>query len=210
MFVDSVTIQIEAGRGGDGCMSFRREKFIPRGGPDGGDGGDGGSVIIVATPGVDSLAALSGRRHWKAPSGQPGAGAGCHGRNAEDLTIQVPPGTLVIDAEHGHVLKDLAAPGRERRGRARRQGGQRQHPLQKRQPTAPRDNSLPAAKRESRLLKLELKVIADVGADRQTQRRQEHAAQPLVAGPAARSPTIRLPPSIPTWASCRPAPTARS
>ncbi len=111
MFVDTVTIQIEAGRGGDGCVSFRREKFVPRGGPDGGDGGRGGSVTIAATAGVDSLAALSGRRHWKAQNGQRGASANCHGRNGEDLLIEVPPGTLVIDAERGHVLKDLARAG---------------------------------------------------------------------------------------------------
>ncbi len=111
MFVDSVTIHVEAGRGGDGCVSFRREKFVPRGGPDGGDGGHGGSVIVEATAGVDSLAALSGRRHWKAVNGKPGTGANCHGKNGADLLIKVPPGTLVIDAGHGHVFKDLAAAG---------------------------------------------------------------------------------------------------
>src|SRR5262245_56554352 len=111
MFVDSATIQIEAGRGGDGCMSFRREKYVPRGGPDGGDGGHGGSGFIGGTAGGDSLAGLSGRRHWKAENGQAGGSSQCHGRNGGDLVIDVPPGTLVIDAQEGHVLKDLATAG---------------------------------------------------------------------------------------------------
>src|SRR5713226_7717747 len=111
MFVDRVTIEISAGKGGNGCVSFRREKFIPRGGPDGGDGGDGGSVIIVAEPGVDSLAGLSHRKHWRADKGEPGRGANCHGRSADDLLIQVPPGTVVLDAGAGHVLKDLSRQG---------------------------------------------------------------------------------------------------
>ena len=111
MFVDEAEIRVEAGKGGDGCVSFRREKYIPRGGPDGGDGGDGGSVILVAQEGVDSLAPLTHRSQWKAQNGQPGGGANCHGRSADDLVIPVPPGTMVIDAKHGHVLKDLAAAG---------------------------------------------------------------------------------------------------
>ena len=75
MFVDRVTIEVEAGRGGDGCVSFRREKYVPRGGPDGGDGGDGGSIIIVAEPGVDSLSALAHRKHWRAERGEHGGGS---------------------------------------------------------------------------------------------------------------------------------------
>src|SRR5262245_30231514 len=111
MFVDRVKIQLQAGRGGDGCVSFRREKFIPRGGPDGGDGGDGGSVVFIAEEGVDSLAALSHRRHWRAQSGEPGRGSDCHGRGAEDLRIAVPPGTIIYDAAGSFILKDLARPG---------------------------------------------------------------------------------------------------
>src|SRR5712692_10153579 len=106
-FIDEARIEIHAGRGGDGCVSFRREKYVPRGGPDGGDGGGGGSILIVATAGVDSLAALAQRKHWKAASGQRGGSSNCHGQNAPDLVIRVPPGTVVIDAEAGHVLKDL-------------------------------------------------------------------------------------------------------
>src|SRR5690606_6132277 len=99
------------GRGGDGCVSFRREKFVPRGGPDGGDGGSGGSVVIEAEAGVDSLVALAHRKRWKASDGVPGGSGKCHGRNAEDLVIRVPPGTVLIDADAGHVLKDLVQPG---------------------------------------------------------------------------------------------------
>ena len=79
MFVDEVEIHVEAGRGGDGCVSFRREKYVPRGGPDGGDGGNGGSVILVAEQGVDSLSALAHRKHWKAEAGSPGAGPNATG-----------------------------------------------------------------------------------------------------------------------------------
>ncbi|MEQ8837118.1 MAG: GTPase ObgE, partial [Lacipirellulaceae bacterium] len=109
MFIDRVTVDVEAGRGGDGCLSFRREKFVPRGGPDGGDGGNGGSVIVVAQAGVDSLSELIHRKHWRAKSGTPGQGSNRHGANADDLIIRVPPGTVVIDEKGDFVLKDLAA-----------------------------------------------------------------------------------------------------
>ena len=111
MFVDRVEIQVVAGNGGNGCVSFRREKFIPRGGPDGGDGGDGGSIILRAQAGVDSLAALAQRKHWRAEHGQPGGSSDCHGRSAEDLLLLVPPGTVVIDAVEGIMLKDLVEVG---------------------------------------------------------------------------------------------------
>jgi GTP-binding protein len=162
MFVDSVPIHVEAGRGGDGCSSFRREKFVPRGGPDGGDGGRGGSVIIRAAAGVDSLAALSGRRHWKAESGQPGGSAGAHGRNGENLLIEVPPGTLVIDAEHGHVLKDLAQVGESVVAARGGKGGKGNIRFKSATNRAPRQFT-PGGEPESRSLVLELKVIADVG-----------------------------------------------
>src|SRR5436853_2751319 len=101
MFIDRVTIYVKAGDGGRGCCSFRREKFVPRGGPDGGDGGDGGSIFLRAEPGVDSLAALAHRKHWRAGHGGPGMGSDCHGRSAEDLVLLGPPGTVVIDAARG-------------------------------------------------------------------------------------------------------------
>jgi GTP-binding protein len=162
MFVDRVTIEVEAGRGGNGCVSFRREKYVPRGGPDGGDGGDGGSVIIRAAAGVDSLAALSQRRHWRAESGQPGGSANCHGRNGADLVIEVPPGTLVIDAHAKHVLKDLAAAGDSVIAALGGKGGKGNVHFKSATNRAPRQFT-PGGEAEARLLTLELKVIADVG-----------------------------------------------
>src|SRR5437763_8671274 len=97
MFVDRVTIYVKGGDGGDGCCSFRREKYVPRGGPDGGDGGDGGNVIIRAVAGTDNLAQIVNRKHWRANPGGRGGSANCHGRKARDLVIQVPPGTLIYD-----------------------------------------------------------------------------------------------------------------
>ncbi len=162
MFVDAATIEVEAGRGGDGCLSFRREKYIPRGGPDGGDGGDGGSVIFVATAGVDSLAGLSGRYHWKAQNGERGGSSNCHGRNAEDLVIPLPPGTLIIDAEQGHVIKDLAVPGDSVVAARGGRGGKGNMRFKSATNRAPRQTT-PGGEPEKRLLRLELKVIADVG-----------------------------------------------
>ena len=162
MFVDSVTVQVEAGRGGDGCVSFRREKYVPRGGPDGGDGGDGGSVILKATPGIDSLAALSQRKHWKAESGQRGGSSNCHGRNGHDLVIEVPPGTLVIDARAGHVLKDLTQGGESVIAAHGGKGGKGNLRFATATNRAPRQ-STPGGEAEARMITLELKVIADVG-----------------------------------------------
>jgi GTP-binding protein len=162
MFVDRVTIEVEAGRGGDGCVSFRREKYIPRGGPDGGDGGDGGSVLIVAAEGVDSLSALAGQRHWHAESGGRGGSANCHGRNGADLVIKVPTGTLIKDAKVGHVLKDLATPGSSVIAAHGGRGGKGNMRFKSATNRAPRQHT-PGGEPETRLLMLELKVIADVG-----------------------------------------------
>jgi len=162
MFIDEAEIRVEAGKGGDGLVSFRREKYIPRGGPDGGDGGDGGSVILVAEEGVDSLAPLIHKRLWKAPSGQPGGGANCHGRSAEDIIVPVPPGTIITDAEHGHVLKDLAAAGDRVVVAMGGKGGKGNVRFKTAINRAPRQ-STPGDPGEARTLRLELKVIADVG-----------------------------------------------
>lgn len=162
MFIDRVTIEAVAGHGGDGCVSFRRERFVPRGGPDGGDGGRGGSVIVVARAGVDNLSALAHRRRWKAESGQPGRGKKCHGRSASDLIIAVPPGTIVKDADAGYVLKDLTAEGDQvcvaRSGR----GGKGNVHFKSGSNRAPRERTL-GTRGEQRKLDLELKLIADVG-----------------------------------------------
>jgi GTP-binding protein len=162
MFVDRVTIEVQAGRGGDGCMSFRREKYVPRGGPDGGDGGDGGSVIIVAEPGVDSLSALAHRRQWRAERGAHGQGSNCHGRSAEDIILRVPPGTVVIDATHGIVLKDLSRSGERVIAAHGGKGGKGNTRFKSATNQAPRETT-PGDEGESRRLTLELKVIADVG-----------------------------------------------
>src|SRR5688572_15805022 len=106
-FVDEATLKVQAGDGGRGSTSFRREKFIPFGGPDGGDGGHGGSIYLRALEGINTLVDFRNMRTFKAKNGQPGSGNGCTGRSGEDLYIPVPVGTTVRDAETGEVLGDL-------------------------------------------------------------------------------------------------------
>jgi GTP-binding protein len=132
------------------------------GGPDGGDGGDGGSVILVAREGVDSLAMLAHRKSWKAEPGQHGSGANCHGASAKDITIAVPPGTVIIDAEHGHVLKDLAQEGDQVVVARGGKGGKGNNRFKTATNRAPRQ-STPGEPGEIRAVRLELKLIADVG-----------------------------------------------
>ncbi len=162
MFVDEVEIHVQAGKGGNGCVSFRREKYVPRGGPDGGDGGDGGSVVLVARQGVNSLADLAHRKHWRARDGEHGRGAQCHGASGEDLVIYVPSGTVVTDAEHGFVLKDLAADGDRVTVARGGKGGKGNTRFKSATNRAPRQ-ATPGGPGEGRLLRLELKIIADVG-----------------------------------------------
>lgn len=162
MFVDRVQIEVTAGDGGRGICSFRREKYVPRGGPDGGDGGLGGSLILRAEAGVDSLVALAHRKQWKAHHGTAGGPANRTGACGEDLVLLVPPGTIVIDEATGLVLKDLAAAGQEivaARGGA---GGRGNAHFKSSTNRAPRECT-PGEPGESRRLMLELKVIADVG-----------------------------------------------
>jgi GTP-binding protein len=111
VFVDDVKIFVKGGDGGAGCMSFRREKHVPKGGPDGGDGGDGGDVVLVADPGVSTLVTFSHQRHFKAERGRHGQGARRHGADGEDTTVRVPVGTAVSDADTGRMLADLDRPG---------------------------------------------------------------------------------------------------
>jgi GTP-binding protein len=162
MFVDRATIDVEAGKGGDGAVSFRREKYVPRGGPDGGDGGDGGSVVIRAEAGVDSLAPLSRKKQWRAASGERGGSSNRHGRGAEDLTILVPPGTVVKDADTDLVLKDLAGPGEEVVAARGGRGGKGNTRFKSSTNRVPRE-STPGGQGEARRLTLELKLIADAG-----------------------------------------------
>jgi len=162
MFVDRVEIIVEAGKGGDGCVSFRREKYVPRGGPDGGDGGEGGSVIIRAEPGVDSLMSLVHRKHWRAEKGRPGQGARRHGRQGSDVEIRVPPGTLVIDAERDFVIKDLSRNGDQVIAARGGSGGKGNWHFKSATNRTPREATA-GGEGEHRRLILELKVIADVG-----------------------------------------------
>jgi GTP-binding protein len=162
MFVDRVALFVKGGDGGSGCCSFRREKYVPKGGPDGGDGGGGGDVIVRARAGADSLAGLVNRKHWVADDGRPGEPANCSGRQAEDLVIEVPPGTLVVDRDRGNVLRDLIGPGEEvvvaRGGR----GGRGNKAFATSTNRAPRQIQK-GTEGEERWIVLELKVIADAG-----------------------------------------------
>lgn len=162
MFVDCVEIYVRSGRGGDGCVSFRREKYVPKGGPDGGDGGRGGSVIFLAQQGVDTLLALAGKHHWVADDGRPGGPANCHGANGQHLIIPVPPGTLVYDRQRGHLLRDLARVGARlvvaRGGR----GGRGNKAFASPTHQTPREAE-PGKAASERWLRLELKLIADAG-----------------------------------------------
>ena len=162
MFIDEVEIEAEAGHGGDGCVSFRREKYVPRGGPDGGDGGDGGNVVFRASPNVDSLMQLAHQRVWKAVNGKPGSGANKHGAGGENLIVEVPVGTMIFDRKYDFLLKDLAKSGDEVivcRGGTGGKGNTRFKTSTNR---APRESD-PGGKGEFRKLRLELKMIADVG-----------------------------------------------
>ena len=162
MFVDRVQIEVQAGRGGNGCASFRREKYVPEGGPDGGDGGDGGSIVVIAKPGVDSLSALAHKKIWRADRGDHGRGANRAGKDAEDLIIEVPPGTIVYDAKHGFILKDLKAEGDKLIAAKGGRGGRGNTRFKSSVNRTPR-NAEPGEEGEARLLLFELKVIADVG-----------------------------------------------
>jgi GTP-binding protein len=162
MFVDRVKIYVEGGNGGDGCVSFRREKYVPKGGPDGGDGGDAGSVVLVAESGVDSLSALAHRKHWKAHNGGRGDGGNRHGKNSDDLVVQVPPGTVVYDADRDFVIKDLKEPGDSVVAAAGGRGGKGNTRFKSSVNRTPREHTL-GGKGERRHIVLELKVIADVG-----------------------------------------------
>jgi len=162
MFVDRVSVEFQAGNGGDGCVSFRRERYAPKGGPDGGDGGDGGDITILAEAGVDSLVALSQRKVWKASAGRNGSGANRRGRNGEAVIIKVPAGTIVIDAEQGFVIKDLANAGDQLVAAHGGKGGKGNCRFRSSTNQSPRE-STPGADGDQRVVVLELKVIADVG-----------------------------------------------
>lgn len=162
MFVDRVLITCEAGDGGDGCMSFRREAHVPRGGPDGGDGGHGGDVIVRAERNLGSLANIAGHRHWRAERGAHGQGSLRTGKCGENTVVLVPPGTLVKDAERGHLLRDLAYDGDEVIVARGGQGGKGNKRFATATHRAPREFEY-GGEGEKREVALELKLIADVG-----------------------------------------------
>ncbi len=143
-------------------MSFRREKYVPKGGPDGGDGGKGGSIIIQAQQGVDHLSSVSNRKQWKGKSGKHGMGSNRHGRDGADVTILVPPGTVVYDAEHEFVLKDLTEVGQSFVVARGGKGGRGNAHFKSSTNQAPREYT-PGELGEERRVILELKAIADVG-----------------------------------------------
>jgi len=162
MFVDRVELFVKAGDGGRGAATFRREKYIPKGGPDGGDGGDGGSIIVRADPNADNLAGLTMKKHWKARNGEAGMAAKCAGKNAENIVLLVPPGTIVRDRDRGNVLKDLVEPGEEVVVAKGGKGGRGNVHFKSSTNRAPRQFE-PGEHGEERWISLELKVIADVG-----------------------------------------------
>jgi GTP-binding protein len=162
MFVDEAVIHVKAGDGGAGCVAFRREKYIPKGGPEGGDGGDGGDVVFVADPSENTLMDFSGKHHWRAQRGEAGMGKKMAGESGEDLIVRVPPGTLVFDAEHGSLLADLDAPGKRIVIAKGGKGGRGNWHFRSPTNQAPR-YAEPGTEGQERMLKLELKLIADVG-----------------------------------------------
>ena len=162
MFVDTATVHVVAGTGGSGCVSFRREKSIPRGGPDGGDGGKGGDVIVEVDPHMRTLLDFRRRPHIRAGRGRHGMGANRTGRAGEDATIRVPAGTAIFDQETGEIVADLTGPG-ERAVVARGgRGGRGNARFASSTNQAPREWE-PGEAGEERTLRLELKLIADVG-----------------------------------------------
>jgi GTPase len=185
-FVDEVSIRVEAGKGGDGCLSFRREKFIPFGGPNGGDGGDGGSVYLEAVTNLNTLVDFRFQRIHKAPSGQSGQGSECTGRGGEDLIIPVPVGTAVYDEDSGDLIGDLTHPLQRLKVAQGGFHGLGNTRFKSSVNRAPRQTTK-GSPGETRALRLELKILADVGllglpnAGKSTFIRAVSAAKPKVA-----------------------------
>ena len=161
-FVDEATIRVQAGNGGHGCLSFRREKYVQRGGPDGGDGGHGGSVYLVAEPSLNTLADFRVARKFRAENGEGGSGRNKTGRSGEDLDVQIPCGTVVHDVDTGELICDLTEPGQRQMVAESGSGGLGNTRFKSSVNRAPRKITK-GSQGEARHLSLELKVLADVG-----------------------------------------------
>ncbi|MFV0278745.1 MAG: Obg family GTPase CgtA [Parahaliea sp.] len=185
-FVDEASIKVFAGKGGNGCLSFRREKYIEKGGPDGGDGGDGGSVFVQADDNLNTMVDYRFQRSYRAESGESGRGRNCTGKSGEDLVLKVPVGTTIIDEDSGEVLGDLSAAGEQLKVAQGGFHGLGNTRFKSSTNRAPRQTT-PGSEGEARNLKLELKVLADVGllglpnAGKSTFIRAVSAATPKVA-----------------------------
>jgi GTP-binding protein len=162
MFIDEAKIFVKAGDGGHGCLSFRREKYVPKGGPNGGNGGKGGDVYFLADENLDTLTDFAGRHNWKAQNGRPGQGSNMTGADGEDLIIKVPQGTLIYDEESELMLKDMNELGRKTLICRSGKGGRGNKSFANSINQAPRQTT-PGQKGQERKLRLELKLIADVG-----------------------------------------------
>ena len=162
MFVDKVKIFVRSGKGGDGHVSFRREKYVPNGGPDGGDGGRGGHIIFEVDPGCNTLMNFRHKRHYKADDGEEGGKKRCHGKDADDLVIKVPLGTVIREAETNHVIADMHRPGQKEVIFKGGKGGRGNQHFATPTRQAPRYAERGKPAREYWLI-LELKMIADVG-----------------------------------------------
>ena len=162
MFVDEAKILVKAGTGGNGCVAFRREKFVPRGGPSGGDGGHGGSIYLEANPNDNTLLRYRYNREFKADRGRHGEGSNCTGHSGADMTLLVPVGTLAYDEQTGETIADLAVPGQRVLIAQGGRGGRGNQNFAKPWHQAPREHE-DGSPGEERHLRLELKLLADVG-----------------------------------------------
>ncbi|RKY25431.1 MAG: GTPase ObgE [Planctomycetota bacterium] len=162
MFIDEAKIYVKAGDGGNGCLSFRREKFIPKGGPDGGNGGRGGDVYFRTVENLNTLMDFAGKHHWRAQNGRPGEGANKYGANGQDLIIDVPPGTLIYDTDLNLLLKDMSKLNMKVRICRGGKGGKGNKAFATPTNQTPRTTT-PGGKGQERNIRLELKLIADVG-----------------------------------------------